>query len=244
MTDPDLRALEEPGDVLAAELALGLLEGEDRALALRRQLAEPDFAREVEHWRAHFAALFADTPSRTVGDHLYERVETRLDRPASEVAPMTRTTPGFWRPLAMASSLAAASLAGVLLLGSRPQRAPTPVIVAAAPASAPMMIAALAHDGGSPFAAVYDPAAKMVKMPGKMPIPAGRSAQLWAIAPGQPPQPLGLFHVVGNSVVAEAKTSVAIPAGTTLAISFEPLGGSPTGLPTGPVVASGTLGSV
>ena len=33
-------------DVAAAELALGVLDGEERAAALRRVLAEPDFARE------------------------------------------------------------------------------------------------------------------------------------------------------------------------------------------------------
>ena len=38
----------EPQDVAAAELALGLLDGEERAAALRRVLAEPAFAAEVE----------------------------------------------------------------------------------------------------------------------------------------------------------------------------------------------------
>jgi anti-sigma-K factor RskA len=32
-----------------------------------------------------------------------------------------------------------------------------------------------------------------------------------------------------------------MPEGATFAISLEPLGGSPTGLPTGPVVGSATL---
>ena len=51
-------------DVAAAELALGLLEGDDLAAALRRQLAEPAFAREVEQWRDHFATLFAGSAER------------------------------------------------------------------------------------------------------------------------------------------------------------------------------------
>ena len=53
MTDPIRPGPAEP-DVAAAELALGLLDGEERAAALRRMLAEPGFAREVERWRDAF----------------------------------------------------------------------------------------------------------------------------------------------------------------------------------------------
>ena len=236
MPPPDqLNPMPAEPDVAAAELALGLLEGDDRAAALRRQLAEPAFAREVEQWRDHFATLFAGSAERVPPATVAARIEAHLDRPANSA----RTTPGFWRPLAMAASLLAASLTGVLLV--RPDT--TPAIIAAPQAQ---MVAAMALSDGkaAPLAAYYDPAQKIVRMPGPMPIPANHSAQLWAIHDGQPPVPLGLFHVVGNTVVAEAKTLKAIPAGTMLAISFEPMGGSPTGKPTGPVVASGALSSV
>ncbi len=220
-------------DVAAAELALGLLEGSDRAAALRRQLADPGFAREVQHWREHFATLFAGSQERVPPAAVADRIEAHLDRPVSGIA----ASPGFWRPLALASSLAAAALTGVLVL--RP--ATTSVLAPQA-----QLVAAMALSDGktAPLAAYYDPAQRIVRMPGPMPIPAGHSAQLWAITTGHAPVPLGLFHIVGNTVVAEAKTTQAIPAGTTLAISFEPIGGSPTGAPTGPVVASGALSKV
>ena len=236
MPPPDqLNPMPADPDVAAAELALGLLEGDDRAAALRRQLAEPAFAREVEQWRDHFATLFAGSAERIPPATVAARIEAHLDRPSNPA----RTTPGFWRPLAMASSLLAASLTGLLLV--RPDS--TPGIIAAPQAQ---IVAAMALSDGktAPLAAYYDSAQKMVRMPGPMPIPANRSAQLWAIHDGQPPIPLGLFHVVGDTVVAEAKTLKAIHAGTMLAISFEPIGGSPTGKPTGPVVASGALSSV
>lgn len=247
MTPPD--QLEMPGgpdpDVAAAELALGLLEGDERATALRRQLADPAFAREVQHWREHFATLFAATPESVPPAVLAEQIEARLDIPrlADPVLPLAvparpASTPGVWRPLALASMLAAATLSGVLVL--RPQ---VPSIV---PGGQAQMVAAMALADGktAPLAAYYDPARHLVRMPGPMPIPAGRSAQLWAMMDGTRPVPLGLFHVVGNTVVADARTRQAIPAGTMLAISFEPEGGSPTGRPTGPVVASGALSSV
>lgn len=234
--DPTLPLDADP-DVAAAELALGLLEGDDRAAALRRQLADPAFAREVERWREHFGVLFAGTADRAPPAHLAQRIEAHLDRPQ-----FTARAPavGFWRPLALVSSLAAATLAGVMVV--RPVPSPAPIVQPAAPAA--QMFAALAHGKEAPMPAIYDQAASTVRLPGPMPIPAGHSAQLWAIPDGGKPIPLGLFRVVGTTIIADAKSAAMMKPGTMLAISLEPVGGSPTGQPTGPVVASGMLTKV
>ena len=231
--DPTVPMSADP-DVAAAELALGLLEGEERATALRRQLADPDFAREVERWRAHFGTLFAGTTDRAPPAHLAERIEAHLDRPTFTARPAAGR---FWRPLALASSLAAATLAGVMVV--RPLPMPPPLLQPSAP-----MFAALSHGKEAPMPAIYDPAASTVRLPGPMPIPVGHSAQLWAIADGGKPVPLGLFRVVGTTVIADAKSAAMMKPGTMLAISLEPVGGSPTGQPTGPVVASGMLSRI
>ena len=232
--DPTLPPGADP-DVAAAELALGLLEGDERAAALRRQLAEPAFAREVERWREHFGTLFASTAARVPPANLAERIEAHLDRPQ-----LNAQSPAgkYWRPLALASSLAAATLAGVILV--RPEPAP---VALTQPAAAPMF-AALTHGKEAPMPAIYDPAASTVRLPGPMPIPAGHSAQLWAIVDSGKPVPLGVFRVVGTTVIADAKSAAMMKPGTMLAISLEPVGGSPTGQPTGPVVASGMLTKV
>lgn len=218
-------------DVTAAELALGVLEGEERAAALRRVLAEPGFAREVERWRAHFAALFdAVVPVRPAAN-----VEERIIGAIEGKAPK-RAAASYWRPFALASSLAAASLLAVVVTRPTPV---APPIVNAAPA--PMVAAFMISGHSDPIVATYDSRSGRLSMPGPMPIPAGKSAQLWAIVGSQAPQPLGLFHQAGSRVEAEARSPEPMKPGTTLAISFEPLGGSPTGLPTGPVVGSATL---
>ncbi|MDQ3080220.1 MAG: anti-sigma factor [Pseudomonadota bacterium] len=217
-------------DVAAAELALGLLEGEDRALALRRMLSDPAFARDVERWRLEFAALFARMPEVSPPPETSERVIARLDAPAT-------ARPGYWRPLAIASSLAAASLLGLLVV--RPDPVAPPPVVASAPA--PMVAAFMVEGIKTPLVATYDSESGRLSMPGPMPIPAGKSAQLWAIIGTGAPQPLGLFHEAGDRVEAEARSATPLKPGTTFAISLEPIGGSPTGLPTGPVVASATL---
>jgi len=230
MTDAaDLTTGPDP-DVAAAELALGLLDGEERAIALRRMLAEPDFARDVERWRMQFGALFAGVASVVPAAALGERVIARLDGPA-------RVRPGYWKPFAIASSLATASLFGVLMV--RPDPAlPPPVTIAAA---APMVAAFMVEGIETPLVATYDSANGRLSMPGPMPVPAGKSAQLWAIVGTDAPQPLGLFHDAGGRVEADARSPTPMEPGTKFAISLEPEGGSPTGLPTGPVVASATL---
>lgn len=222
-------------DVAAAELALGVLDGEERAAALRRVLAEPDFARAVERWRAHFGLMFDGVKEVAPPGELFNRIEARIDSPKRAVNP--------WKPTAIAASVAALAMTAVAL---RPVEAPLapappPQIVAAAPMVAAMV---LTENGGSQ-PAIYDAATGVVKMAGPMPIPAGKSAQLWAIEGQAPPKPLGTFHSSESGILeAEAKSGALIGPGTTLAISIEPVGGSPTGAPTGPVIATGALTKV
>jgi anti-sigma-K factor RskA len=80
----------------------------------------------------------------------------------------------------------------------------------------------------------------LVRAVARAAIPNDRSFELWGIAPGATqPQPLGLIGADGRLDIGALPA--ALRDGGTLAISLEPVGGSPTGQPTGPVVFSGTL---
>ena len=72
---------------------------------------------------------------------------------------------------------------------------------------------------------------------------AGNVYQLWLLPPGANPLSLGLL--TADSGVRETELSLAqidaLRITSTLAISIEPTGGSPTGLPTGPVVYQASL---
>lgn len=63
----------------------------------------------------------------------------------------------------------------------------------------------------------------------------GRVYELWLILDGNTPQSLGTFD---DNAILDAGM---LEAGATLAVSLEPVGGSPTGAPTGPVLAVGVL---
>ncbi len=233
-TEPEMSG----ADVAAAELALGVLDGEERSAALRRMLAEPDFARDVERWRDHFAVMLDGVAEVSPPKGLFDRVEARID---GNDAPRRAVNP--WKPTAIAASLAALAMTAVAL---RPVETPPPVVVVAPQAPAAPMIAAMAlTDASGSQPAIYDATTGLVKMPGPMPIPAGKAAQLWVIEGTAAPKPLGLFRSTGpGTYEAEAKIDTVIPAGATLAISIEPPGGSPTGAPTGPVIATGKLNRV
>ena len=73
--------------------------------------------------------------------------------------------------------------------------------------------------------------------------PAGRVYELWLLPKGgATPRPLGLLPPEGPGAFDLAPEDAAALAGADgLAISLEPAGGSPTGLPTGPVLFKGAV---
>lgn len=232
-SDPTL----EKDSILAAELALRLLDGADLDAARRREREDPDFAREVRRWAEHFGDLFDAWPSVEPSEALRRRV---LAAAGIGGANDNRATPWKWAT-AISGSVAAA-LALVLLVrqpepiapaGPTPSTAPTP------PAS--LAVAFAVNEGAQTLPATLDMNRHQVRVPAGLDVPAGRVAQLWLIEGQSAPKPLGLFEKTANGLAATITLDRAIPAGAVLAISIEPPGGSPTGLPTGPVVATGEL---
>ncbi|MGA7984214.1 MAG: anti-sigma factor, partial [Burkholderiales bacterium] len=154
----------------------------------------------------------------------------------------------FWRGLGLAASGAAASLLFVMVaLGpGAPQPAPAPVVLRVPsnemPATylavlsdpkthKPMLVAAASRTSDQLWVKTLDPS---INVP-------DRSLELWAIMPaGQPPKSLGMVGKGDKTMLplhAVADRSLGdVPM---LAVSLEPMGGSPTGAPTGPVMYSG-----
>lgn len=234
---PDDRAL-------AAELVLGLLDDSEHAAARARTLTDPAFAAEVTDWQEWLMPLTLGWPEEAPPPTLEPRVMAAI------AAPLPGAAPRNWgRRFAFAAmALAAAVLA--LVLG--PLRAPPPVVppvTPAIPGERPTLLAALAvpadqqAEGRAALAAAVDDTAGVVRVSPVAGLPAQRSAELWAIgANGAAPVALGLLAADGPSrvTVPAAARRLLVP-GTTLAVSVEPVGGSRTGAPTGPVVAAGAL---
>lgn len=224
-------------DMTAGELALGVLDGEERAAALRRVLADPAFAREVEQWRARFTGLFAGWPDAAPGPDLARRVAAIPDGGGG------RDTGPRWRWATGLASAAAAVLLGVLVL--RPP--PAPVVPAPVIQVAPALVAVLVPEKGDAFGAVFDPQTRMVRLAGAVLVPDDRVAELWAIGGDGVPHSAGLLPRAESGGAARRlvlRRELGVAAGTTFAISIEPAGGSPKPTPTGPVVAAGKLAAI
>jgi anti-sigma-K factor RskA len=230
---PDDRAL-------AAELVLGLLDADEHAAAGARLLTDRAFAVEVAYWQAWLMPLVHGAPDVAPPDTLEPRVMAAI---SSGVPGATARRSG-WRGLAFAAVAAAAAVA--LLLG--PLHAPAPVPPPRGAVPAPLLAAlAVPADqqaaGRGALAAAVDAGAGVVRVSPVGAVPSRRAAELWAIgADGAAPVSLGLLAANGSTRIAVPVAARSLlRAGTTLAVSIEPVGGSRTGAPTGPVVAAGVI---
>ncbi len=223
----------EDRDALAAELALGLIEGEERAAALRRQLSDPDFAGAVEAWRARLDPLcagFAETPAPDI----WPGIERRLGGAGSSVQ-LRR-----WRFAAFASGAMAASLAAVVLL--RPL--PAPVEIVRAPES--LVVAQLdGGENGALLAANYDPGQGMLRIRAVTMPESALAPELWIIPADGVPRSLGLVSAHGLSRVGvPVAHRKLIHDGALLAITMEPRDGAPHEKPSAAPVAAGKISTI
>ncbi|MBB5717081.1 anti-sigma factor [Sphingomonas aerophila] len=223
----------------AAELALGLLEGEERVTALERVLAEPEFAAELAWWRSRLEVLHAEYGPTEPSAALAGRIEARIDAEAGVTAATRNARRWPWLVGGLAGGALAASLAALVLTQTTP--APTPV-PSGHQVEGPLLVAALVPAKGqvvAPVAAVVDHGSGIIRV-AALATPRGRVAELWRIGADGVPRSLGLL-AVGGATRLTLRPRTGPDLGDTLAISVEPSGGSPTGAPTGPVVATGVL---
>jgi anti-sigma-K factor RskA len=226
---------------LAAEYVLGLLDDSERRAARERVLADRAFAAEVARWQAWLAALLDAYPEMAPPERLEQRIADAVMPRAAVAAP-----PRGWRWAGLAT-LAAAVLVFAMVLGPVRSPPPVPAPVTPAPAPAPLLAALTVQDGQAvagrgALAATVNRATGEIRIAGTAAAPRRRDAQVWATGGDGTPVPLGLLAATGPTrLTVAAPRRALLAAGTTLAISIEPVGGSPTGAPTGPVIAAGAL---
>lgn len=232
MSGPDESEHGEGGDSIGvAEYLLGLTDPAERAQMARRLAREPALARELQLWQQRFSDLdagFAEVPPPA--DAL-GRLETRLfGRPARQ---------RWWDSLALWRGLAGAAAAiAIIAIGVNLMR-PPPL----APEEFAAEVVAALEMEGSParFVALYDQATGMMRLTvlSGEPDPE-KDYELWAIHDDEAPMSMGVIPAAGRTekMLPPADRDMIAP-GTVLAVTLEPKGGSPTGSPTGPMMAKG-----
>ena len=225
---------DRPDDpTLAGEYVLGLVSAEERHALDRRVATDPAFARLVEDWAERLQPLADGAEAVDPPARVWSAIASSIQRPgAARVSPA-----GFWQSISFwrwATAISsAAAVAGFLTVVSLAPETPQTAFVASLGSPAP----------GPTFLARVDAAAgRLVIQPADMQAAAATVPELWVIPGDGRPRSLGVIAAAQQSQISVPRPLAEfLQAEATLAVSLEPPGGSPTGQPTGPVIAAGKL---
>jgi anti-sigma-K factor RskA len=224
----------ERADALAAQYVLGTLSRRARTRFARLIGADRGITDAVNAWEARLLPFAESIAPISPPAHVWPRILARVQgkgKPA-EAAPSLWANLGLWRGLTLAGFATAMALSIVLLSPQAERPDQTLVAVLAGTDAKPVLIATADRTGRT----------LRIKAVAPVDIAADRALELWALPAVGNPRSLGLIAPSGIVQIAlggPADAALAqIPA---LAVSLEPRGGSPTGLPTGPVLYSGPI---
>ena len=212
-------------EALAAEYVLRLLDADDAQAFEARLSSEPNLRALVTFWEAEFANLSDDVAETTPSPAVKTRLLAEI---AGEKTKAKRTWGRGWFALPM---LAVAVVAAFFIV--------SPILLG--PAFNPTLHATLiSADGTVHIEAGYSPDGNLFKVIPEEGTPAaGRDFELWVIGSGaDAPVSLGVIPADQQSLFEITPEIAALIDGGTLAVSDEPEGGSPTGAPTGAILAT------
>ncbi|MEL7685626.1 anti-sigma factor [Citromicrobium bathyomarinum] len=243
MSTPGHEMPELSGDeLLAAEYAMGLLEGEDLLAVRGRMAREPAFAGLVAQWETRLAPLLDEparaAPSPEVWSRIAGELEERDEAPSPVVLLQRRVA--VWQRIAAGSAVAAVAAIALLFvpLGNTPAPDPAtdaPPLVASIPiADTPLRI-------GVTFLPERE---ELLVAADGLTADGVHDHELWLMPPGEGAQPQSLGVIAPGTqerVSLDPALAGAMRQGAQILLSQEPLGGAPDKSAPGPVVAQGTL---
>ncbi len=219
---------DEDDAVLAAEYALGLLDAEAAAACERRLMTDERFRALHAEWADQFASLTSDVDPVMPPARLRSALEQRLF-PAARQSLIRRL--GLWPALGVA-----AVVAGLFVVlpqtGLFEPDAVSPTMTAEVAAEDRSLVVQVAFVDGTSELRISRPEGAAAQ---------GRALELWLIAGEEAPVSLGVLPDERQASLAIPADLVPVLQDAVLAISDEPEGGSPTGLPTGDVLALGSV---
>ncbi|GJD63822.1 anti-sigma factor [Methylobacterium frigidaeris] len=223
-------------DLRAAEYVLGTLSAAERETYRSERTTSPALQAAERAWEARLAPLAGAVPEVAPPPDAWEGIAARLPNGAlpRPAAPVVDLRPALrrWRRAALAAGAVAAGLALFIAVDRLAPRG-----------EAGRYLAVVNRGGELPALVVrVDPRAGTVQVRAlATEAPRDRSLELWVVPASGAPRSLGLVR-------DEAGTRLSLPPGdrtlldgARLAVSVEPPGGSPSGVPTGPMVYTGRL---
>ncbi len=227
LTDPELI------DRLASEYVLGTLRGPARRRFERWRGSSPAVDERCRFWEEHLMPLAMGLKPLEPPARVWRAIAKRLN--LSGRVPSRRWT-GTWAIAASIALVVGLATLAYWRLGE-PQRA-TALATISTPSGAPVWrVEFYAPQRGSGRITI-----QAEQLP---PRPAGRDYELWALPKGGNPVSLGVLPSTGvaRHALSPAQKQ-ALASSTQVAVSIEPVGGSPTGQPTGAIVFVAPLRAV
>lgn len=226
-TAPDLPETED----LAAQYVLGMLDADAHAAAEKRLASDRVFAREVYAWQDRLLPL-----GRRVAPQALPA--TILGRLLERIGSSRRRAVAWWQRAGLWQAVSAFSILLAVTLGLRG------TVVPDAP-DGPRYLAVLNSPEGHEVVWVVEVAAAdtlRLKPVGAMPaIPEAKSLQFWTKPKGADrPTSLGLVKT-GQALEVPRTSLPAVESEQLFEVTLEPEYGSPTGKPTGPILAIGRM---
>lgn len=233
MTDDTLDEFDE-AKALAAEYALGLLSPEEARAFEELLNVDPEFRQIYAAWAEDFASLTDDIPEETPSKEVWSRLEGGLF-PESKQSLMQR--------LGLIPAIVGGLLAALLVLvvtdrvglfgpsGGQPEQAGGALVAEMASETRDLVVLARLESGTSELVVNREAGAAA----------EGRDLELWLIVGENAPVSLGVLGEGAETRIPLAEDQIAVLDGAVLALSDEPDGGSPTGAPTGDVLAVGNV---
>ncbi|GLQ25810.1 anti-sigma factor [Sulfitobacter pacificus] len=217
-------------DAMAAEYVLGLATGDVLAEAQTRAAHDAAFAQRVASWQERMVQL-TDSIDPVAPPKKVKRLLLKSLFPRVSVPLMQRLW--VWQGIALAALVLAAYLATPLL---QPKELDVPRDVYATQMSSP--------DFDLQVIAVVDTRNSIAlrRLAGQA--PADRVLELWAILPDQAPISLGVLPEGESARIPLPQALAEQIATITLAITDEPLGGAPGGVPSGSIRAAGEISAL
>jgi len=240
-------------DRLAAEYVLGTLTGGARRRFAAWLANDAALRRSVGEWEARLTPMAAAVREIAPPKALWPKIAHDIaPTPAAGALPSWWESLAFWRGFGLSAAAVAAGL--LVFIGMRPPQIVERVQVVERQVEKPMRVS----DGANPWQPSYvatlaDGSGKTmlmvyigrksdelwIKYEGDA-MPADASLQLWGMDQTGQPKSLGLIKAKGKTVMKlPVIADKAIAGYKALAVSMEPMGGSTTGVPTGPVVLKG-----
>lgn len=243
--------------MIAAEWALGLLEGEELLAARGKYASDPAFAWRKEWWDNWFAPWTDEMAGAAEpGEHVWQGIAARVAPQSDASDTATSANSGGevielrarlrrWQWAAGLTSAAAALALAVLAFapGNAPVSAPgaAPAQIAAA---APMVATVPIGETGLRLDVTYIPESeRMLVAAIGLTADGVHDHELWLVpASGGELQSLGVVAPGEvRSMVLPAAITASLADGAKLVLTREPLGGKPEGVEAGPVVAEGAF---